>query len=131
MIWTTLVGSETNYTVLIEGASGRAKGGYSLEWVRWIPVTYLTVEGPTAGDRLQRGAERRIVWQQDQPGAISLALMKGSVVIDILKRNHSVTPHEIRWIPSEDLEPGNDYRMMIYLSSDPTAVDISNAFEIY
>ncbi len=131
VIWTTVVGSETSYTVLIEGASGGAEGRYSLWWRRWVPVTYLTVEGPTAGDRMQRGMERRILWQQDQPGAISLALMKGPVVIDILKRNHSVMPHEIRWIPSEDLEPGNDYRMMIYSSSDPTAVDISDAFEIY
>ncbi len=131
VVWTTLVGTETNHTVLIEGASGGAKGRYSLWWARWVPVTYLTVEGPAAGDRMQRGMERRILWQQDQPGAISLALMKGSVVIDILKRNHSVMPHEIRWIPSEDLEPGIDYRMMIYLSRDPTAVDISNAFEIY
>lgn len=131
VIWTTLVGSETNYTVLIEGASGGAEGRYSLWWVRWVPVTYLTVERPTAGDRLRRGMDHRILWQQDRFEAITLALMRGSVVIDILKRNHSVMLHEIRWIPSEDLEPGNDYRIMIYLSKDPTAVDISNAFEIY
>lgn len=129
--WTTLIGLDSRYTLLIESANGTAAGDYILEWSRVIPVTILTINRPATNDRVQRGAEFNIRWEQDLIAAVTLALMKGPMVVDILKENINSLPHEIRWFVSEELEPDNDYRIIIYLTNEPTAMDISDVFEIY
>lgn len=126
--WTVLYGPSATFTVLVAGG----KGHYSLGWERIIPTTALLVEQPQAGNQWQRSFNHRIQWRMTLSGykPVTVALIKGPVVVDVLRRNIMFVD-ELDWTPEEDLERGNDYRILVYLSNDPKVMDISDAFEIY
>lgn len=125
--WTVLYGPSATFTVLVAGDEGH----YSLYWERVIPTTTLVVEQPQAGARWQRSFGHSIRWNitlsGDQP--VTVVLIKGPVVVDVLRRDIAFV-EELNWTPEEDLERGNDYRILVYLSNDPKVMDISDAFEI-
>ncbi|MFB0516227.1 MAG: Ser-Thr-rich GPI-anchored membrane family protein [Candidatus Neomarinimicrobiota bacterium] len=130
--WTTLYGPLDSLTVLVKGESGKAQGEYTLAWTPVIPVTYLRVERPIFGDRWRRDNRYTIRWQYQGAASsaiFSVALLKGPVVVDVLMRN-IILSNQLQWDPSDDLDPGEDYRIMVYLSKDPTTLDLSDEFEI-
>ena len=128
--WTTLYGPDIFLAILIAGESGSAKGDYTLEWRRVIPTTDLDLMSPGGGEQWHRMNRHTIQWCQEGNDPISVALMKGPVMIQSLKQDIRFV-NELRWTPPDDLEAGDDYRIMVYLSDDPTTLDISDAFEIY
>ncbi len=132
VLWTTLYGANSAFTLLIQGDERSSEGAYELTWQRVIPVAYLTVVSPSLGNRWERGTDYRIRWSYDPADDLqgfSVYLLKGHIVIDVLKKDFPPID-ELRWTPSSDLEPGSDYRIMVSLSDDPTALDISNAFAL-
>jgi len=130
LVWTTLYGTDKTFTVLLGGLSGKAEGSYTIRWARVIPTTYLTIHAPTTGAMHQRGREYTIKWEHSRNEPVSFALMKGPVLVRSLKRGYDRQMSEIMWIPAEDLEPGDDYRIMVYQSHNPTALDITDVFTI-
>ncbi len=132
--WTTLYGhQDTTFTLLITGDSRKAQGTYNLGWQRVNPAKALSndlgVVNPSGQVRWHRGAPYTIRWNLNYIEPVTLVLMEGPVVVDIIKRD-ILFIKLWEWTPDEDLEPGNDYRIMVYLSDDPTTLDISDAFEI-
>ncbi len=130
--WTTVYGPLDSLTVLVAGDSRRSQGAYTLEWRPVIPVTYLAMNYPDSLARWQRGTEYTIRRQYGtviNSRLMSVALIKGPVVVDVLV--HDLFPtNRLRWPVPEDLEPGDDYRIMVYLSNEPNTLAISHAFEI-
>ena len=130
--WTTLYGRDTTFTLLVQSDSRKGQGKYVLTWQRVIPVAYLAMTRPTSGDRWERGVEHTIRWNYARLDIMSfdVYLMKGAIMTGVIREALAIAT-ELRWIPDVALEPGDDYRIMVALRDDPTAVDISNAFEIY
>lgn len=129
--WTALYGQapDTNHTVLVQGESRKAQGKYELGWQQIAEDTVLQIESPVRQARWQRGSQYYVRWNLDRVEPVTVALMKGPVVVKILKRNVLFVNFWV-WQLAEDLELGTDYRIMVYLSDDPTTMEISDAFEI-
>ncbi len=126
--WTVLYGPSATFTVLVAGTGG----DYVLDWERVIPTTTLLVERPQADNQWRRSSEHRIQWRVTLSGygPVTVVLMKGPVVVEMLRRDIADVD-ELNWTPEEDLEKGDDYRILVYLTNDPKVMDISDAFEIY
>ncbi|MBA7597388.1 MAG: hypothetical protein GH143_04020 [Calditrichaeota bacterium] len=126
--WTVLYGPSATFTVLVAGTGG----DYVLDWERVIPTTTLIMEQPQADERWQRSFNHRIQWRmslsEDTP--VTVVLIKGPIMVEVLRRDIT-SMDELDWTPEGDLERGNDYRILVYLSNDPKVIDISDAFEIY
>lgn len=120
----------TRFTLLIKGETKRAQGDYVLQWQKVIPTTDLDVSRPARGELVHRAQEYTIHWSNPTTSRpVTVALMKGPVVHKILKRDLRYT-RELRWTPDNDLEAGNDYRIIVYLDNNPNTLDISDAFAI-
>ena len=121
-----------DFWVLMQSDSRKGQGGYTLVWQRVIPVAHLAMTRPTTGDRWESGVERTIRWNYDRQNVQSfdVYLMKGAIMTGVIREDLAIAT-ELRWIPETDLEPDDDYRIIIVLSDDPTTMDISDAFEIY
>ncbi|MEE9162620.1 MAG: hypothetical protein V3U35_06565 [Candidatus Neomarinimicrobiota bacterium] len=131
-IWTTLYGLDTTFTLLVQSDSRKGQGGYALTWQQLIPVAHLVMTRPTSGDRWETGVEHTIRWNYGLPNVQSfdVYLMKGPIMTGIISEDPDLVD-KLLWIPEGDLEPGEDYRIIVALSDDPTTMDISDAFEIY
>jgi len=130
-LWTNLLGSgsDTSFTVLIAGDSDKSQGTYNLTWEPVVLAATLFIETPLGSTRWRRSEAHAIRWSYSGIRSVSLALLKGPVIIDILERD---APDEkiFWWTPSEDLEPGDDYRIMIFFTSEPERMNISDVFQI-
>jgi hypothetical protein len=129
--WTALYGQgpDTTFTLLVQGESRKAQGQYELGWQQIAENGVLQIDSPAQQSRWQRASSYYIRWTLDRVDPVTVALLKGPVVIDILKRDVLFINFWV-WELDEDLELGSDYRIMVYLSDDPTTMDISDAFEI-
>jgi hypothetical protein len=119
----------TAFTLLIKGDTKRAQGAYVLRWQKVIPTTDLDVSRPARGEQVHRLQSYIIRWSNSTSQPVTVALMKGPGVLKILKRDQRYS-NSLSWTPDEDLDAGNDYRIIVYLSNNPNTLDISDAFEI-
>ncbi len=129
VLWTTVYGLGSTFTLLVKSDGDEGMGGYTLEWERVGANTLLDVKRPRTGDSWPRAVVQNINWNQTGDYDLSAALLKGSIVVQVLARNIRQVDF-LRWMPDEELEPGNDYRIMIYQTDNPQILDISDAFEI-
>ena len=123
-VWTPFYGPGERGIVLIHGD----EADYSLGWERIVPTVGLDMLAPAGGVTWKRGEEQRIRWATpfDQ---MDVVLLKGPVMVAILKRDIEFS-EELNWLPSGDLEPGNDYRIAVLQSSRPDRMEFSDAFTI-
>ncbi|MFC1619376.1 Ser-Thr-rich GPI-anchored membrane family protein [Candidatus Neomarinimicrobiota bacterium] len=120
----------TTFTLLVKGETKRAQGAYVLHWQEVIPTTDLDISRPAMGEQVHRSHSYIIRWSASSPSMpVTVALMKGPGVLNILKRDQRYI-NSLSWTPTEDLDPGNDYRVIVYQSDNPNTLDISDAFEI-
>jgi len=125
--WTVLYGPSATFTVLVAGTGG----DYVLDWERVIPTTTLIIEQPQAGEQWQRSLNHRINWRMSlsENTPVTVVLIKGPIMVEVLRRDITFMD-ELDWTPGADLEEGEDYRILVYLSNEPKVMDISDAFQI-
>jgi hypothetical protein len=120
----------TTFTLLIKGETKRAQGAYVLSWQNVIPTTILDISRPARGEQVHRSESYIIRWSNSNSSRpVTVALMKGPGVLKILKRDQRYS-NQLSWTPADDLEVGDDYRIIVYRSNNPNTLDISDAFEI-
>lgn len=129
ILWTTLYGPDSRFTLLVKSGNQREIGEYTLQWRRVGPTSVLQVNQPNSTTSWSRSGLHTIDWSQSDGRAVSLALLKGPTMIEILRRNIRFVNFFL-WMPGNDLDPGDDYRVMVYDTDNPQIVDISDAFEI-
>lgn len=128
-LWTTLYGPDTHFTLLVKSDDQNEIGEYAFRWLRVGPTSVLRIDQPDSTTSWNRSGLHTIEWNQSDDRAVSLALLKGPTMIEILRRNIRFVDFFL-WMPGNDLDPGNDYRIMVYDSSNPQIIDISDAFTI-
>jgi hypothetical protein len=133
--WTTLYGPDSSFTLLIQGQSRSQEGRYSLDWKSATIEDGLKIIYPKAGYRWGRTNTETIEWASHQSDSVSAALLRGPVIVRFLKSGDEAVYNEDRpelvWHIPDDLEVGDGYRIMIYLTAKPKKMNISDEFEIY
>lgn len=133
--WTTLYGSDSSFTLLVQGESRSHEGPYSLDWKSATIEDGLKIKYPEAGFRWRRSNTETIEWASHQSETVTAALLRGPVIVQFLKSDSNATYYELEpkldWHIPDDLEEGTDYRIMIYFTANPERMNISDAFKIY
>ncbi len=129
ILWTMVYGPDSGFTLLVKSSEQEDTGDYTIRWLRAIRTSVVTVDKPQGGESWNRTTLHTIQWTQQGGRAVSLALMKGPAMIEILAENIRFSD-EFRWLPTTDLDAGDDYRIIIYDDDNPELMDISNAFEL-
>ncbi len=127
-LWTTLYGPDIRFTLLVKSDHQDETGEYAFQWLRVEPTFLLRVEQPDSTTSWNRSGHL-IEWSQSGVDGVSVALLRGPAMIEILAKNIRFL-RVFPWMPGSDLEPGNDYRIMVYHTDNPQILDISDAFEI-
>ena len=123
-LWIPFYGPGAKGIVLVHGD----EANYSLGWERIVPTVGLEVLAPATGATWARGEEQRIRWVTPY-SQMDVILLKGPVMVASLKRDIRFS-EELNWLPSGDLEPGNDYRIAVLPSGTPDRMEFSDAFTI-
>ena len=133
--WTTLYGPDSSFTLLIQGESRSQEGPYSLDWKSATIEDGLEIIYPEAGFRWARTNTETIEWASHQSDSVSAALLRGPVIVRFLKSGDEAVYNEdlpeLVWHIPDDLEVGDGYRIMIYLTAEPKRMNISDEFKIY
>ena len=126
--WTYLTGSDMERLLLIQGDGRTAPVPYRLEWLEMAATVGLDMTQPGQPDTWQRGDQYTIAWESSFSGGVSVALANAVGMVKILKRDID-TATKLNWTPEMELTPGQ-YRILIYLSNDPTVVEVSDVISI-
>ena len=133
--WTTLYGSDTSFTLLVKGESRSDRGGYDLTWKSVIQEDGLEIIYPKSSYRWRRDNTETISWTAVQSKSVTVALLKGPVIVQFLNSDSDATYYndepKLDWHIPDDLVTGTDYRIMIYFTANPERMNMSDAFEIY
>ncbi|MCK4579480.1 MAG: hypothetical protein KAU50_11880 [Candidatus Marinimicrobia bacterium] len=131
--WTTLYDPGDDFIVLVSGSYSGGSMNYRLAWEAAdtsgnLDLLPFTINQPP----FNRGQNCRIGWfdNQSAAGHISIALMKGPVIIELILTEYLSNWTDHTWSIPTDLKPGFDYRLVIFRTFNPTTMDISDAFEI-
>lgn len=135
-LWTVLAGPLEEFIVMVSGEFSGDRLQYQLAWERADTSNQLdlrAIQALSIGlQPLDRGSEYSIDWDDNLSGggAISIALMKGPVIKELILDEYFSPITNSPWLVSFDLEGGVDYRLLIFRTFNPTTMDISDAFEI-
>jgi hypothetical protein len=100
------------------GTSAWATGAFTTE------PPQLTVVYPNGGESIKKGATIFIQWQDNLTEDVTMALLKGDVVVETIA---TVPSHgALEWELSLTLAPGDDYAMQIQSTMDADIMDISD-----
>lgn len=128
-LWTAIYGLDTSFTVLVKKGDQFETGEYTLRWEQITSTPAITIRVPQGGDIWNRTILQGIYWTLQGDREVSVALMKGPFMIQLLAENIQYIDFS-QWLPTTETETGEDYRIMIYDVDNPEIMDISDAFEI-
>lgn len=133
--WTTLYGQDFSFTLLLQGESRSQEGPYSLVWQSVIKDDGLEIIYPKEDYRWRRTNTETIEWTSHQNEPVSVALLRGPVVVRFFKGDSDAVydedQPELVWHIPDDLEVGTGYRIMVYFTNNPKRMNLSSEFEIY
>jgi len=126
--WTYIVGWWKNYRLLIQGDGSAPPVAYQMEWQKVIPTVGLDLISPVSPATWQRGELQTIEWHSSFSGGVTIGLISSVGMVKILKRDVD-TASKLNWTPKIELIPGG-YRIAVYLTDDPTVVEVSDVITI-
>lgn len=135
-LWTVLAGPLEQFIVMVSGKFSGDRLQYRLAWEQADTSNQLDLRAIGALaiglQPLDRGNEYTIDWDdiRTDGSKISITLMKGPVIKELILDEYFTPITSYPWLLSYDLEPGVDYRLLIFRTDNPTTMDISDAFEI-
>jgi len=94
-----------------------------------VDVPYLKVKSPNGGEKFLQGQEIVVEWINNTGELVTIELYKSGIPAVTVRT--AVSTDTVRWTVPTDLDPGNDYRLVVRSEGSSQLNDLSNSdFEI-
>jgi len=88
----------------------------------------ITVTYPNGGERWRAGTAERITWEYtgNAGSEVKIELLKGNTVVNTISSGTPIEYGDYFWVMPENQPPGNDYKIKITSTTNPSYTDSSD-----